>query len=157
MKQIVSVILGSLLLIAGAGCKKHQDSGYSNTADYLVVGRVGGFVAQPTKVFYLVTATEFRKDTAVVTPPADSAGLNFNIVLSTTDLNAVTGIRSQIPAELVASGSGNVGSALPDAGYLEVIARVKGTTYTWYFQADISHTSTAVQAFAASAEKVCDY
>jgi hypothetical protein len=157
MKQIFSVILGSLLLITDVGCKKHQDSGYAATADYLVVGRVGGFIAQPTKVFYLVTSTEFRKDTAVVTPPTDSAGFNFNTLFSAADLNTVTNIRSQIPAELVASGGGNVGSALPDAGYLEVIASIKGTTYTWYFQADISHTSTAVQSFAAGAEKVCDY
>ena len=127
------------------------------TADYLIIGRAGGLTGGSMGAYYRISATDFRKDTSVKTPPTESDGYNFNVLLSQADFNAVNGVRSTVPDDLIKAGNATYGTLQPDAGYLEIWAGIGGTTYHWYFQADMRGVSTDIQAFVTGVKVVYKY
>ncbi len=127
------------------------------TADYLIIGRAGGFAGGVMGDYYRVSANDFRKDTSLKTPPQSIDGFNFNVLLPQADLSQVNGIRSSVPDELIKGGNGTYGQVWPDAGYLEVWAGVGSANYHWYFQADMTNVSPDIQEFVNTVKVVFKY
>ena len=145
-----------LLVVSAFSCKKKKDSG-PVTGDYVIVGSAGGFMAGGIPVpYYLITSTQLKKAeiSNSLQPPTDITGFDFNTVLPDARFQEVKGLKDEIPSELLSMNGADIGGPMPDVGYTDIRASVKGVVYRWKFENNLSASSLAVQNFVADAHKV---
>lgn len=155
-KQIVLLlaIFGTFIL---PSCKKVKESvSVPVTGDYLIMGYAGGFtMPNATTSYYLITTTEYRKDSTVLTQgvPESNNGFNFSYLYSPVEFGRVAYLLHSIPRELLNRNGAHIGGYWPDAGYLEVRSSMSGNKYVWYFEADQTSSSATIQQFVAELQK----
>ena len=153
MKSAVIFCLSLLVVLSVTSCKKSVQ--YSASGEYLVVGSAGGFISgsQPTH-YFIVSGGQVREDLNVNSGmvPDNINQFNFNTVLPAAKYNAVKGLLSAIPSELLTRNNQDIGAPIPDMGYIDVRASIKGVSYRWTFEGDQSGTSAAIQQFLDSVQ-----
>jgi hypothetical protein len=149
MKKLFLVIIAAVAAFALPSCTK-EDGAAPVTGDYLIMGYAGGF-AGPGALsgYYLLTPSEYRKDTTVITRsvPEQNNGFDFSYKLSTAEFARVAYLRNSIPPELLQRNGADIGEDWPDAGYLEVRTTIGRLQYRWLFRADQKTSSPAIQQF----------
>jgi hypothetical protein len=153
MKQLIAILL---LAISITSCS-HKKTNTSLTGDFLIAGRMGGFVVAGSYTnYYLISGGTLKVDTTVVNgnPPEVSYGFSFNTTLAPSRYEAVKNIPSSIPSELLAMSNQHIGNIYPDMGYIDVRTSIGGGLYHWYFEGDQSTSSPAIQHFVASLDSL---
>ena len=149
MNALVKTFLFILLACSIVGCKK--ESATSTVAgDYVIAGETGGFVPPNSRsTYYAISGTELKKDTTqpYAYIPTSVGQFRFTLLMPATSFAAVADVPRTIPAELLSKNNQHIGGIFPDAGYMVVFTSINGMNYAWYFEADQSASSAAIQQF----------
>ncbi len=149
MKSYKILLLLTLLILAGASCRKKKVV-TAATPDYLIVGWTGGYVPADYKASYFrISSGELRIDTSQysVSIPKDVSKFNFNYLQPVAKYDKVKDLPAAIPAELYSKNNATIGTYMVDAGYTDVRAQVNGVVYKWQFEAKQDSSSAEVRAF----------
>ncbi|MES2704491.1 MAG: hypothetical protein V4649_17765 [Bacteroidota bacterium] len=128
-------------------------------AQYIVSANVGGYVSATAKANYYrisdghldLDTTQLRYQTLVLTTT-----LAFDVPQPTAKYNEVADLRLNVPGELLPHHNEHIGSGLIDSGVTDVTVMVDGHLYRWYFEADQSRSSAAVQQFVQRLRQYLD-
>jgi hypothetical protein len=151
MKNITSLIFAFLVVSIFISCSKGvKNTTVYTSADYMIIGHQGGFVAYISP-YYKITGSQLLEDTTHYSGsypvPSDTSGFNFSQLLPSARFDSVSSILASIPAELFNRNNADIGDFCPDFGYDDIRASVNGVFYKWSFECDQSKSSSAVQQF----------
>ncbi len=157
MKSTLTFSLLLILALCNASCKKGvKTTGGVTTGDYMIIGSPGGFTSLTTLVYFNITGGQLKEDTAVpyALIPDDITKFNFNVICSGARYDSVKNLPSSVPQELLSHNNEHIGQLVPDLGYTDVRTSINGVAYRWYFEAQQTGSSPAVQQFVIAARQV---
>jgi hypothetical protein len=150
MENKALLVLCAFSILLFCSCSKEKGDGTYTTADFLIVGRAGGFV-QYFGPYYKITLSLLSEDSTryngSVLVPVDATGFNFSFTLPQARYDTVRSLLTAIPTELFNKNNADIGDFCPDFGYTDVRASVNGVMYKWSFECDQSKSSITVQQF----------
>jgi hypothetical protein len=156
MKAVFSLSFLLLLMLGSTSCTKGVKTSPGATAgSYMIIGSAGGFLL-PTLRYYDIANGELKEDTSVPygRVPDDITQFNFNVTLPAANYDSVKNLPSSVPPELLSRNNEHIGGLVPDLGYTDIRTSVNGIAYRWYFEAQQTGSSPAVQQFVKDARKV---